>query len=43
MIKQDYIIRMIQEIISMIVTAIIKRKDLTTKSWRNMNTIRMRC
>lgn len=31
MIKQDYIIRMIQEIISMIVTAIIKKKRLDNK------------
>ncbi len=31
MIKQDYIIRMIQEIISMIVAAIIKKKRLDNK------------
>lgn len=31
MIKQDYIIRMIQEIISMIVTVIIKKKRLDNK------------
>lgn len=33
MIKQDYLIRMIQEIVSLIVNAILNKKKIRQKEW----------
>lgn len=42
MIKQDYLIRMIQEIVSLIVNAILNKKKIRQKEWEEYDAITQR-
>lgn len=42
MIKQDYIIRMIQEILSLLVNVILKKKKLRQSEWEEYDNLTMR-